>query len=257
MRHIRSTAAIVAALALSAAVAGPAAGASSTHADTVRNDPTEGSGPDLLMIENSVIERDAEGVTITLSFPTPVPGSYVYPEEIPPERWAYPEVFTGWAAVFNHPQNCTTSETPPYCGPGDRNEDVKYGMYHFGGHLSSLDVVDGQLMPDVGTDGSVILSGRLEARGCPHPGHATGRPGLRYGESRRRRRSMRSSHLMVRSTSRTRTSCTTRPGTRSAAAAGSRTFTTPLAPVALTGTDEGTGGPATSSPVRLGARASL
>ncbi len=161
VKHIRNALAIVTVVALATLSIGTVAASTSAPADVVRNDPTEGSGPELLTRENTLIDRDADGVTITLRIPTPLPGSYAYPEDIPPERWAYPEAFTGWAAIFNNPELCTTSETPPYCGPGDRNDEVKYGMYHFAGHTSSLTVVDGELMPDVGTDGMIILTGTI------------------------------------------------------------------------------------------------
>ena len=163
MRTIRLVAVTTAAAALVVTGAIPTVAATGEHADSVENLPTIASGgPDLLVIENTMLERSADGLTITVTIPTPEPRSYTYPEGVPLERQAYPEAFTGWVGIFNHPELCTTSETPPFCGAGDRNDEVKWGMYHFAGHASSLTLVDGEARPDVSSDGMLVLHGSVD-----------------------------------------------------------------------------------------------
>jgi hypothetical protein len=95
----------------------------------VANDAQKGfEGTDLLTPENTLIERSSDGLVITVKIPTPEPGSYTYPEEIPAERYAAPEAFSGWAFVFNHPEFCVTSPEPPRCGGEDFNDQVKFGI---------------------------------------------------------------------------------------------------------------------------------
>ncbi|MFV2064380.1 MAG: hypothetical protein ACC726_12855, partial [Chloroflexota bacterium] len=68
----------------------------------------------------------------------PEPGSYPYPEGVPAEQQAAPEVFTGWLFVFNYPEICVTSAEPPFCGPDDFNDRVRFGVHNFAGGTSSL-----------------------------------------------------------------------------------------------------------------------
>lgn len=154
-------------LALAASLALVATGASAQSmgqpADIVENFPTSGA-PDLLLADNALIERTAEGVTLNMKLVTPEPGSYTYPEGVPAERQAAPEAFTGWAFVFNNPEHCVTSAEPPFCGPDDFNDQVKFGIYNFGGFGSSLSQHSGgDIGQNESTDGMVVLSGTINA----------------------------------------------------------------------------------------------
>jgi len=132
-------------------------------ADFVENAATsEAGGADLLLAENAMIERTADGVTISLKLITPEPGTYTYPEDVPAERQAAPESFTGWAFVFNHPELCATNPEPPRCGPDDFNDQVKFGVYNFGGFSSSLSQHAGSdPIQNEASDGFVTLSGTI------------------------------------------------------------------------------------------------
>ena len=134
-----------------------------TPADVVENFATEASGSaDLLLAENALIERSPDGITISMHMPTPEAGSYTYPETVPAERQAQPEVFTGWAFVFNNPEQCVTNPEPPRCGPQDFNDKVKFGVYTFGGHVNSLDThSSGEIVVNEATDGDVVLTGSV------------------------------------------------------------------------------------------------
>lgn len=75
------------------------------------------TGP--IVAENgATLTRTEDGVGIAFTMPTPLPGSYNYP---PPNVFqtvapvaGTPEVFTGWAFIFNQPENCAV---PYQCIP--------------------------------------------------------------------------------------------------------------------------------------------
>jgi hypothetical protein len=81
--------------------------------------------------------RVPNGVTISLSMPTPAPGTYNYP---PPNAFqptvlvGHPEVFTGWAFVFNYPELCSDG----VCDGNDigANTPARGGVYNFAGRVS-------------------------------------------------------------------------------------------------------------------------
>lgn len=73
--------------------------------------------------------RQANGLAVSVSMPTPEPGSYLYPDGTSP---GHPEVFTLWLFVFNHPENCSGP-----CGPDDvTNPAVEFGVYNRAGHAT-------------------------------------------------------------------------------------------------------------------------
>jgi hypothetical protein len=126
-------------------------------------------GPEILTPENTSIVRTEDGLTITLKMPTPEPGSYHYPEGIPPEAQAAPEIFTGWAFIFNHPENCVSFAEVPRCGPDDFTEEAMASVYNFSGHASSLSHERGDLVLDAGTDGMIVLSGTINSGDPVYP----------------------------------------------------------------------------------------
>ena len=76
--------------------------------------------------------RQPSGVRLSLTMPTPEPGTYVYA----PGRTnvGQPEVFTLWAFIFNYPDKCV--------GPCDGNDlgvatAAKGGVYNVCGHPAS------------------------------------------------------------------------------------------------------------------------
>ncbi len=63
--------------------------------------------------------------------PTPERGTSLYPDGTEP---GHPEVFTLWAFVFNHPDQCSGGA----CGPDDLSDPaVGFGVYHPGGHVNA------------------------------------------------------------------------------------------------------------------------
>jgi len=73
--------------------------------------------------------RGKKGVTISLSMPTPMAGTYTYPDVAVP---GHPEVFTGWAFVFNYPHLCTDP-----CNSDDIGDTpAQGGAYNIAGHVS-------------------------------------------------------------------------------------------------------------------------
>jgi hypothetical protein len=86
------------------------------------------SGGGEILPENAHLNRQPNSLSINIKMMTPEPGSYSYPDGIEPGA---PEVFTGWAFVFNHPENCSDP-----CGPDDLgNPDVVGSVYNFAGHV--------------------------------------------------------------------------------------------------------------------------
>lgn len=80
--------------------------------------------------------RTPKGLTISMTMPTPMTGSYAYPPD--PSPWqpapvpGFPEVFTGWAFVFNSPEECAAS---PCAGPTPVSAEGRVGVYNFAGHV--------------------------------------------------------------------------------------------------------------------------
>lgn len=95
-----------------------------------------GQGPagSVVSEDGAQLIRTANSITATLSMPTPMPGTYVYPEGNmfqPTVTMGFPEVFTGWIFIFNDPSAC---EGP--CDGGDLSNPVaRGGVYNFAGHI--------------------------------------------------------------------------------------------------------------------------
>jgi len=94
------------------------------------------------------LTRRTNGISIRVSVPVPQPNTYTYPAEGVPTPSASPEVFTGWAFVFNYPDECANG--PGNCsGPDLFNPDVGAGVYNFAGHPT-------------GAGGNLVLNGSIQ-----------------------------------------------------------------------------------------------
>lgn len=93
----------------------------------------------------STLIRTKTGITIAITMPTPVPGSYMYPPPNPFQTVApvpgTPEVFTGWMFFFNNPELCAIPNAcvPPPPGAPEPNDfsRAQGGVYNFAGHAVS------------------------------------------------------------------------------------------------------------------------
>lgn len=95
----------------------------------------QGGVGDPVSIDGGTLIRKENGITISISMPTPMPGTYNYPD-VPGQTEAFPghpEVFTGWAFVFNYPGLCTDPCNGDDIGVGT---DAQGGVYNIAGHVS-------------------------------------------------------------------------------------------------------------------------
>ena len=148
MRKPRTAASLLLAGSLALIATGASAEGMGAPADFTENFPAPDAG--LLQPDNTSITRSEDGVHLHLDLTTPEAGAYTYPETIGPDAQAQPEVFTGWAFVFNYPENC---ETPYDCGANDFAGAAKGGVYNFGG-------VSNQFSQDSG--GEIVLNGATD-----------------------------------------------------------------------------------------------
>jgi hypothetical protein len=94
-----------------------------------------GAGP-LVSAQGAQLIRTESGINISLTMPTPQSGMYVYPDPNPFQAevvQGHPEVFTGWAFIFNWPDQCSDGE----CGFDDLgpNAPARGGAFNFAGHI--------------------------------------------------------------------------------------------------------------------------
>ena len=122
MRASRRIFALLATTALAAAVVAPAAAQGQGQGHTVAtanvyDQAEEGGG--LWAEDGATLRRTPDGIQVRLAMPTPEPETYTYPDPEGPTAAApgHPEVFSLWAFVFNHPENC--EEGPHDCGAAD------------------------------------------------------------------------------------------------------------------------------------------
>ena len=159
VRRPRSAAtpiALAAALLISATTLGQA---EAQTASSVENAPVEklGHAP-TLTAEDALLTRYEDHLAFEITMDTSDPGTYIYPPEIADERKAPPEVFTGWAFVFNNPEHCVGPES---CGADDFSDDVQAGVYGVAGHVTAIDHEGASFIYDRGTDGRMILRGEI------------------------------------------------------------------------------------------------
>jgi hypothetical protein len=94
------------------------------------------------------LTRQTDGLSIRVSLPVPQPNTYTYPPEGVPTPSASPEVFTGWAFVFNYPDECAGGAG--HCGGPDLfNPLVGAGVYNFAGRPT-------------GAGGNLVLTGHIQ-----------------------------------------------------------------------------------------------
>lgn len=162
--NVRISSALVAGMLLVVSTAIPVgAEETSETAFEVSNAPTEAFGPDaaLLRPEDARIMRADDRLVVEVDMPTPIPGTYVYPPGLPEERRAPPEAFTLWVFIFNRPEACISSETPPHCGADDFTEAVRAGIYGVAGHVTSVDHSGGAFELDRANGGRMVLHGEI------------------------------------------------------------------------------------------------
>lgn len=96
-----------------------------------RADVMNQNGIGVYAADGAMLVRQPRGLRISMSVPTPQPGTYVYPAGI---EAGHPEVFTLWAFIFNFPHLC---EGP--CDGNDLGADAaaKGSVYNVGGHVAS------------------------------------------------------------------------------------------------------------------------
>lgn len=110
-----------------------AAGAVHQTADVVGQ---SNAGP-VVSEKGASLIRTANGIKVAVKMPTPTPFSYNYPAPNafqPMVLMGAPEVFTGWAFVFNYPDLCSDP-----CDSNDLGMDKPAlgGAYNFAGHIVS------------------------------------------------------------------------------------------------------------------------
>lgn len=85
--------------------------------------------------DGATLVRSRNGVTASLTMPTPAPGSYSYPSDGPFQATVlvgHPEVFTGWIFIFNDPGQCSDG----VCDSNDLGATpARGGAYNFAGHV--------------------------------------------------------------------------------------------------------------------------
>ncbi len=125
---LRRVAILALALGLAAAL-GPAAPAFGKATGQTVAVMDQGGGT-VYAADGATLIRQPNGITLRVTVPAPAPGSYVY---APGTQAGSPEVFSGWAIVFNHPDECAGG--PGNCsGPDLFNPDVEAGVFNFAGH---------------------------------------------------------------------------------------------------------------------------
>ncbi len=162
-----ATIALLTAIALAACSSGETDLTSAGSTDTA--DLSAQGEPDNVYASEAVeLQRRDDGLTVAVSFPTPEPGTYRYPEAdmIPPDAEPHPpidqgdaltaEVFTLWMFVFNQPGLCTDGS----CDADDLGEaaPAKGGVYQLDGRMATDDVV---------TFGGTVRIGQRPGTGAP------------------------------------------------------------------------------------------
>lgn len=80
--------------------------------------------------------RQPNGLRMSLKMPLPAPGTYVY---APGTQPGHPEVFTLWAFVFNHPENCSDPCSGDDLGTAT---GANGGAYNVGGVIAAGNTIN-------------------------------------------------------------------------------------------------------------------
>jgi hypothetical protein len=157
------TAALVAIGAATLLLASVGAQAGSQTIDLLSPGPQGSPGP-VYSASGVTLERSAAGLAVSIRFPTPVSGSYTYPQETVAGR---PEAFTGWLIVFNHPELCNGE-----CDGDDlgTSAPARGGAYLIGGEVGRTSTLN--FGTQVSTDQLSLLPGGSEIT-LTHPLTAT------------------------------------------------------------------------------------
>lgn len=97
----------------------------------------QGPGGSVVAEDGATIRRTRNSISMTVSMPTPEPGSYTYPSGPPGGAWTDeegpPEGFTLWAFIFNEPEKCDgdCGGDEPFDGPAGK------GAFFVAGHIVS------------------------------------------------------------------------------------------------------------------------
>lgn len=105
----------------------------------------QGIGGPLVSPNGATLIRKKNGISVAVSMPTPMPGTYNYPPANPfqpvPAMPGTPEAFTGWVFFFNNPELCAIPHacSPPPPGAPAPNDFTTAGggVYNFAGHAVS------------------------------------------------------------------------------------------------------------------------
>lgn len=104
----------------------------------------QGIGGPLVSENGAKLNRTKNGITVSVSMPTPIPTMYNYPSGNmfqPMVFMGSPEVFTGWIFFFNNPGDCLVPHAcvPPPPGTPAPNDFTMAlgGVYNFAGHIAA------------------------------------------------------------------------------------------------------------------------
>jgi hypothetical protein len=112
--------------------AAQAAGVDSQTADVVG----QGPGGAVVSEDGATLRRSDNGISVSLTMPTPEPGSYMYPPGnvfLPAAVQGHPEAYSLWVFVFNYPNLCS--------GPCDMDDigaatAARGGVFNAAGHIA-------------------------------------------------------------------------------------------------------------------------
>lgn len=128
---------LIAAVALLTATAAAAAASPWEPEDIVG----QGIGGPTVAVDGAAIKRGANGLSASVSMPTPEPGTYAYPDS---ETWptssgvaGHPEAFSLWVFIFFNPEACVDAcdGSDLMRAPEEGVPEVVAGAFNAGGHL--------------------------------------------------------------------------------------------------------------------------
>jgi len=135
MTSIKTQLLAVAALTLTAVTVVAAAGAAGVETQTA-DVVGQGPGGAVVSDDGATLRRSDNGISVSLTMPTPEPGTYAYPPGnvfLPAAVPGHPEAYSYWVFVFNYPNLCS--------GPCDADDigagtPARGGVFNAGGHIA-------------------------------------------------------------------------------------------------------------------------